>query len=145
MTESEQLEFLRRGRTLQVATNGHDGYPHLTAMWYWLVEDRIHFNTYRKSQKTVNLLRDPRIACMLESGSTYGDLRGLVIQGAATIVQDPEEIRHLDSYRRAYPGPNPLAALTPEQRRRSLAKRVVVAVEPVHVYSWDHRQLGGGY
>ena len=33
----------------------------------------------------------------------------------------------------------------PEQTLRAVAKRAVIRVNPVRVYSWDHRKLGGAY
>lgn len=61
MTDREIAEFLAQGRTLAVATNTLDGAPHLVAMWYALIDGKITFWTYRKSQKAVNLRRDPRL------------------------------------------------------------------------------------
>ena len=34
MTEEEERAFLAEGHTLQIATIGRDGFPHLVAMWY---------------------------------------------------------------------------------------------------------------
>ena len=145
LTPGEQIEFLQGGGTLQVATNGPHGYPHLTAMGFWLVDGRIHFNTYAKSQKAVNLRRDPRISCMLEEGRTYETLRGLVIQGIAHVIDDIDSIRQLHRQRRPQESNSPFDSLTREQRRTSASKRVVVWVEPENVYSWDHRKLRGRY
>ena len=145
LSPEEQIEFLQGGGTLQVATNGPHGYPHLSAMGFWLIDGRIHFSTYRKSQKVVNLARDPRISCMLEQGRAYETLQGLVIQGIAHIVDDAESIRELHRHRSLDEGANPFDSLTPEQRRTTESKRTVVWVEPERVYSWDHRKLRGRY
>jgi nitroimidazol reductase NimA-like FMN-containing flavoprotein (pyridoxamine 5'-phosphate oxidase superfamily) len=68
LTDAEQQQVLEDGWTLQVASAGHRGYPHLVAMWYVLVDGAIEFTTFGKSQKILNLRRDPRITAMLESG-----------------------------------------------------------------------------
>ena len=65
MTDHEQREVLEQGWTLQVASMGHDGWPHLVAMWYALIDGDIHFTTYARAQKTLNLDADPRITCMI--------------------------------------------------------------------------------
>ena len=61
MTDAEIAEFLAPPRNLQVATINRDGTPHLVTMYYAVIDDRIAFWTYRKSQKVLNLRRDPRI------------------------------------------------------------------------------------
>ena len=55
MNDEEIRAFLEKQLTLQVATIDHDGWPHLIAMWYVLINDQISVWTYAKSQKAVNL------------------------------------------------------------------------------------------
>ena len=50
------------------------------------LDGKIAFQTFRKSQKALNLRRDPRISVMLESGTRYDELKGLVIEGHAEHV-----------------------------------------------------------
>jgi hypothetical protein len=57
-------------------------------MWYGLIDGRIYFETKAKSQKAVNLRRDPRCSVMIEAGTTYDQLRGVAIEGTATIIDD---------------------------------------------------------
>src|SRR6266849_11053498 len=75
MTDEEILAFLQAGHTLQVATNDHDGYPHLVAMWYVVQNGHVAFWTYAKSQKALNLSRDPRLTCLIETGDRYENLQ----------------------------------------------------------------------
>src|SRR5439155_11047521 len=81
MTDEEIRAFLEEQRTLQVATIDHDGYPHLVAMWYILINDEIVFWTYAKSQKAANLRRDNKLTCLVEAGEQYNELRGVQIKG----------------------------------------------------------------
>ena len=46
-------------------------------MWYAIIDGAPCFWTFAKSQKVVNLRRDPRITCMVEAGDEYSDLRGV--------------------------------------------------------------------
>jgi PPOX class probable F420-dependent enzyme len=146
MTPEEQDAFLREGLTLQVASIGPHGYPHMVAMWYALIDGKVCFTTYERSQKVLNLRRNPKITVMLESGRPYNELRGLVIEGDAEIVEnDPEfaaRVMMQSGSRR--PGDAVTTDASP-QTLRAVAKRVVVRVHPVKVYSWDHRKLGGAY
>ena len=88
MTDEERERFLDEGWTLQVATNGPGGFPHLAAMWYVVIDGVVHFTTFGKSQKIVNLQRDPHVTAMLETGQAYEELRGLVIRGTAELDTD---------------------------------------------------------
>src|SRR5438874_7585560 len=94
MNDEEIRAFLEEQRTLQVATIDRDGYPHLVAMWYVLINDEVVFWTYAKSQKAVNLRRDPRLTCLVEAGVRYEELRGVQIKGRAVISDDPTVVLH---------------------------------------------------
>src|SRR6267142_6576313 len=88
MTDEETVQFLEDGRTLQVATIGADGMPHLVAMWYCSLDGDLAFWTYAKSQKVVDLRRDERIACLVETGERYEELRGVQVRGRGELVED---------------------------------------------------------
>jgi PPOX class probable F420-dependent enzyme len=145
MTEDEQRQFLEDGWTLQVATNGHDGFPHLVAMWYVVIDGKIHFTTFRKSQKVMNLKRDSKITAMLEAGKQYAELQGLVIQGEGEIVDDLEATQQVMAFVGSKYNGIPADSETSEQARALASKRVVIRINPEDIYSWDHRKLGGRY
>lgn len=146
MTDAEQAAFLREGHTLEVASIGARGYPHQVAMWYALIDGVVHFTTYAHSQKVQNLRRNPKVSVMLETGTAYSELRGLVIEGDAEIIEGDTElaarVMMISGSRRPA---EPPAGPPSEQTLRAVAKRAVIRVNPVHVYSWDHRKLGGTY
>jgi PPOX class probable F420-dependent enzyme len=150
MTPEEQEEFLAAGWTLQVASIGTQGYPHLVAMWYGMIDGEIHFTTFAKAQKLLNLERDPRITCMLESGEQYQELRGLVVEGDAEVIQgDPDlvlQVMAAIGVKRGGGDGNGDAAMMPSDvQRKQAAKRAVVRVHAKRVISWDHNKLGGTY
>lgn len=145
MNGEEIRAFLEEQRTLQVATIDHDGWPHLVAMWYVLINDQIVFWTYAKSQKAVNLRRDARLTCLVEAGERYDELRGVQMKGRAIINDDRETVQRIGEviYER-YTG-GPLNDAIRQMVAAQAPKRVIVFVEPVEIVSWDHRKLGGGY
>ena len=146
MTQEEQDAFLREGHTLQVASIGANGRPHMVAMWYALLDGKVAFATYEKSQKVLNLRRNPNITVMLESGEVYTELRGLVIEGTARLVEGDVMLAAQVASTSTSRKPGELITTEPSpQTLKAVAKRVVVIVEPVEVYSWDHRKLGGTY
>ncbi len=100
------------------------------------------FDTYAKSQKAVNLRRDPRIAVLVEAGTTYDELRGVSINGTARISEPgPESLALKVRISRRYHPEMAEAALRAEAARAA-GKRAVVSVTPGRVRSWDHRKLG---
>ncbi len=144
MNDEEIRAFLEEQRTVQIATNDHDGWPHLVAMWYALINGQIVFWTYAKSQKTANLRRDAKLTCLVEAGERYEELRGVQIKGRAIIGDDRDTIQSIGEviYKR-YTGP--LNDTTRQMVIAQAVKRVVVFVEPKEIVSWDHRKLGGVY
>ena len=145
LTPEEQQQFLADSWTLQVASVGPKGYPHLVAMWYVVLDGDIHFTTFRKSQKILNLRRNPKISVMLESGKLYNELKGLVIEGTAELIDDPHySARVMSMVGNKYQG-MPIPTETPEAALGPATKRVTVRVRPDDIYSWDHTKLGGRY
>ena len=144
MSDEEIRAFLEEQRILQVATIDHDGWPHLVAMWYRLINDEVVFWTYAKSQKAINLRRDARLTCLVETGERYDELRGVQIKGRAIISEDRETVQRIgEAIWERYTGS--LNDNTRQMVAAQAAKRVVVFVKPVEIVSWDHRKLGGGY
>jgi PPOX class probable F420-dependent enzyme len=142
MTEDEVQAFLQQERTLQVATIGRDGYPHLVAMWFALLNGEIAFWTYAKSQKAVNLRRDPRLTCLAEAGETYPELRGVQIKGRAQIIEDTSSVQQIGEMiwqRMTGPLNENISPMVESQA----AKRIAVIVRPVEIVSWDHRKIRG--
>ncbi|KAA0024233.1 pyridoxamine 5'-phosphate oxidase family protein [Antrihabitans cavernicola] len=141
MTDDEVAAFLERSRVLTMGTIGPTGTPHLTAMWFGLIDGEIWFETKAKSQKATNLRRDDRITCMVEDGLTYDALRGVAIEGRAEIIDDHDQLFAVArSVWERYTGPytDDLAPAI----EALMNKRVAVRVRPERIRSWDHRKLG---
>lgn len=144
MNDEEIRVFLEEERTVQIATNDHDGWPHLIAMWYVVIQDQLVFWTYAKSQKTANLRRDAKLTCLVETGERYEELRGVQIKGQAIIKEDRETVQRIgETIFERYTGP--LNDAIRQMVAAQATKRVVVFVEPKEIVSWDHRKLGGAY
>ncbi len=152
MTDREIATFLSEGaRVLQLATIGKDGAPHQAPMWFTLDDDNIVFRSFTKSQKIVNLMRDPRLSVLVEAGDTYAQLRGVMIQGTANLITDPAYVLKIYGALAArYPtwGDEPVEMDEQSIENafgRFAAKNTVVVVEQTRITSWDHAKLGGAY
>lgn len=144
MAPAEVDALLASQHKVQLATNGHDGFPHLVTMYYVLVDGLITFWTYRTSQKALNLERDPRISCLVEVGEQYFDLKGVLVQGTARRIEDPAAVLEIGR-RITTVFSEPMAegsgeALT-QYVEHAARKRFGYAVEPARIISWDHTKL----
>lgn len=142
MNDAEIAALFAECQSLQVSTLGPDGAPHLTTLWFARDGDTILFETYGKSQKVVNLRRDPRIAVLCEAGTTYGELRGVSIRGRAEIVDAGERLLALMALLVQRNHPELPADQVAAVAAKMAEKRVVVAVHADKTISWDHRKLG---
>jgi nitroimidazol reductase NimA-like FMN-containing flavoprotein (pyridoxamine 5'-phosphate oxidase superfamily) len=146
MGEEEVTALLEAATHLQVATNGADGFPHLTTLWFVVMDGLITFRSFTKSQRIVNLARDPRLTVLAERGTSYGELSGVMIKGTARLLRDDALV--LEVYRRVMSKMEEAeveAAAIEQMFGRFAAKNTVVQVEPLSVVSWDHSRLAGGY
>ncbi|GAC81412.1 PPOX class probable F420-dependent enzyme [Gordonia malaquae] len=140
MSDDEITEFINQHRTGTWATQGKDGI-HLIAMWYAVIDGEIWIETKAKSQKVVNLRRDPRATILIEDGLTYNALRGVSIEGTTEIHDDPDTCLAVGiSIWERYNGPY-TDDLKPAVDAM-MNKRVAVRLIPTRIRSWDHGKLG---
>jgi PPOX class probable F420-dependent enzyme len=145
LSRSERRGYVESAKTIILATNGKDGYPHAVAMWFVSDdEERVWMTTYRKSQKVMNIRRNPKVALHVESGSTYDTLKGVLIRGDAELIDDEEVcLQTLMRIQEKMTGSLPDGAR--EAMRQQARKRIVIRVTPRRFASWDHAKLGGTY
>jgi len=148
MSDGEIEQFLADNMKVQIATIGPDGTPHLTTLFYVLEDGMLAFWTDGRSQKVLNLRRDPRITCLVEDGEAYFELRGVSISGKARLLEEYDDSHALVSRVAARMAGAPSGeqsdlgelgdAIVDQQAR----KRVGIVVEPIKVASWDHHKMG---
>lgn len=144
MDEAEVLAFLDEQRVVTCATHGPRGWPHLMPLWYLVRDREIWAWTYAKSQKVVNLERDPRATLQVEAGTEYHELRGVVLECDVVLHRDTTAVQAFgeDLFAR-YSGTRvgEVAAMVAAQA----PKRVALQFVERHRATWDHRKLGGVY
>jgi hypothetical protein len=158
MDDGEVAAFLGEERTVTCATIGPRGWPHLMPLWYVPRDPegapgpRLWAWTYASSQKVRNLERDARASAQVESGESYEQLRGVMLECEVAIHRGPERVRALGIEifsRYAVPrGEPPVEALpgaVTEMIEHQAAKRVALEFVELRRASWDHRKLGGVY
>jgi PPOX class probable F420-dependent enzyme len=145
LTDAEQTEFLDEQRVLICATNGHRGWPHLMPLWYVVRDGELWAWTYGKSQKVRNLERDPRATATIESGHTYEQLRGVMIEARVELHRELEVVSTLGAELLARYGGGAVTSEIEAAVASQAAKRVALRFVPERTTSWDHRKLGGTY
>jgi PPOX class probable F420-dependent enzyme len=145
LTDDEVSALLDENLKVQVASNGPDGVPHLTTLFYIVRDGKIAFWTYGRSQKIRNLERDPRVSALVEDGIDYFELRGVSISGRAELVRDYDAIFSIGAeVATRMVGAESFEALGDfgrETVEKQAQKRVAVIIHPDHVASWDHRKM----
>ena len=103
MTPEQALAYLASRHSCALATNGHDGYPHVVAMWYTVKDGAIMMTSYARAQKIVNLRRDPRATVLVESGATYKELAGVMVRGRVELIDGPAALADYSEAHRRRP------------------------------------------
>lgn len=149
MTDAELSEFLAKSQTIIVTSINRDGTPHPMPMWYGVEPDgSVVMTTFTKSQKIANIARDPRVTMLVEDGTVYGELRGIVIYGKADLIRDTEQVVEILTRVSTKTLDNPDDSTRENIRkavRGTALKRTGIRVHPDKIVSWDHRKLGGVY
>ena len=145
MTQDELRAFVDQQRTVICATNGVQGWPHLMPLWYVVRGADIWAWTYAKSQKVRNLERDPRATLQIETGDSYDQLRGVMIEAKTQVHRDTGEVAALGSEILARYGGGSVSGQVTDVILAQARKRVGLRFVAQHSASWDHRKLGGTY
>ena len=150
MSADELAAFLQTERTVVCATNGPRGWPHLMPLWYVVRDGELWAWTYAKSQKVRNLQRDPRATLQVEAGTTYDQLRGVMIEAETTIHREPATVTALGvELMLRYTPPETLEDASARAGieagvAHQAPKRVGLQFTAIRISSFDHRKLAGG-
>ena len=143
MTAAEVDEFLAAERTCRVATAGPDGRPHVAPLWFVWDGSSLWLSSLVRSQRWTDLMRDPRVAVVIDAGGPYTELRGVELSGSVVPVgqvprdggsdrSDPEVERAERLFADKYSGG---VAVPPDGRHAWLR------LTPDKLVSWDFRKL----
>ena len=143
MTADEVAALLDAGRVAVVATNGHDGWPHVMPLWYLVRDGEVWVWTFAKSQKVRNVERDPRATVQVEAGTAYADLRGAVLQCDVIVHRDVDAVAAVGLELAVRYGDGSVSEAAAAALRAQASKRVALQFVEHRRTTWDHRKLGG--
>jgi Pyridoxamine 5'-phosphate oxidase len=140
MTAAEVDQFLTTERTCRVATAGPDGRPHVAPLWFVWDGKSLWLSSLVRSQRWTDLMRDPRVAVIVDAGVEYGELRGVELSGAVAGVGDAPRTAEPDP---ALAEPERLFAekYTGGVRVPPDGRHGWLRLAPEKVVSWDFRKL----
>ena len=134
LTQQEAHEFLdSKPGWITLTTIGPGGFPHTVPLGYFRLGDEILMGVRSRTSKLSNIRRNPKVSLLLESGKSREDIKGLMIQGIATVHTGPEETLHYAREAAKLRG-TPDTELPTEPRPGAAYIRVV----PQRFRSWDY-------
>ena len=144
MNPAEIDTFLTSQRTITLTTLRSDGSPIAHPLWFVKLDDSIYVDTRANSLKHRNIIDDPRVCAVAESGESYFELRGVRIEGACQVVSDAAEIDRVqialnDKDQAIGSGMTEMPEWFSKSRkhRQSRGERVLLRIPMDRVYSWD--------
>ena len=142
MTDDEVAAYLAQSFRARVSTLDRTGSPHVVPITYVLLDGSVAFWTDRGSQKVANIARDPRVACIVDDGVDFPELRGVEILGHAELREDADAgARVTDLFCERVP--EEWRDFARGQLEELATERVVVAIKATRVNSWDHSKVPG--
>lgn len=123
----------------RVATSRGDT-AHVTPMWFWWDGSALWLYSIVKSKRWRDLMANPRVAVVIDSGSDFSSYRGLEIKGRVRVVGTVP--------RTATPDPSLAAVENAFARKYNDSEELAIdgrhawlCLEPDTVVSWDFGKL----
>jgi general stress protein 26 len=139
MTKDELDAFLAEERMCRLGSVDGDGAPHVSPLWFVWDGSALWLHSVVKSQRWINLMRDPRVSVAVDGGVGYGELRGVELLGRVEVVGD---VPRGDESNADTAQPEELwAGKYTGGAFRSDGKHAWLRLEPEKIVSWDFRKL----
>ena len=134
MSIEETHEFLdSKPGWIALTTIDPDGYPHTVPLGYFRLENDVLMGVRSNTRKLKNIQNNPKVSLLLESGTSMQDIKGLMVQGTATVHSNPEETLHYSREAARLRGV-PEKDLPTEPREGAVYIKVTLA----RLRSWDY-------
>jgi Pyridoxamine 5'-phosphate oxidase len=141
MTDDERDQFLTESWTCRLASTSADG-PHVTPLWFVWHRSALWISSIVHSQRWTDVVRNPRVAVVVDAGEQFSELRGVEFRGNVAVVGEvprsggsvPELAAVEREYARKYLGSNTF---------RYDGRHAWLRLVPVRIVSWDFRKQAG--
>ncbi|HEX9312771.1 MAG TPA: pyridoxamine 5'-phosphate oxidase family protein [Actinomycetota bacterium] len=127
--------YLRSQSTVRLATINADGTPHVVPLWFVWLDGTAFMNSTLGNRTLRNLDRDPLATACVDDGTTYDDLRGVLLHGPVERAENDPRIADVEHrWSEKYLAGNPV----PFQHWKN---RVWLQMTPERITSWDFRKI----
>ncbi|MDV3292858.1 MAG: PPOX class F420-dependent oxidoreductase [Nitrososphaerales archaeon] len=121
-------EFLKGVHFAKLATLNKSGSPQLTPVWYMYDDGKLIVNTAAGRVKHGNILRDPRVALLIDEGYKY-----VTISGRARVAKERDGHKDIETLAIMYTGEE--RGRKAARERYSKEERVSIEIIPRRVFS----------
>jgi hypothetical protein len=140
MSPAELDDFLTSARTCRVASIGSNG-PHVTPLWFVWREGALWLHSLNRSQRWTDLMKDPRVAVVVDAGEAYAELRGVELRGTVEVAGEvprvgDEDNPDLTAVESAF------AAKYADGTFGYDGRHAWLRLDPKKIVSWDFRKIG---
>ena len=143
MKQTEAWAFVQSHYKMVLCTLDSFGFPHAAPVWYVVIGDKIYFRAQPYKKKIKNILKKPEVCAVVEDGDKYTELRGVMVQGLAKVVDTDKVIRKrvFEMLAEKYHEMRDTDRF-PKRWQETYGKehRVVVEFKPTKIVSWDNRK-----
>jgi nitroimidazol reductase NimA-like FMN-containing flavoprotein (pyridoxamine 5'-phosphate oxidase superfamily) len=141
--DKDLWSFIDSREKLYVAFTMKSGYPHVSPIWFCVLQKKLYLRTQDYKVKT-RLARTGRACCTLDDGSRYRELRGVVIWGRCRVVTEKELIDRIEmilrmKYKEQQWKSSQMPAWWVEERKEE--KRTYIEIVPERLSSWDNSRI----
>jgi nitroimidazol reductase NimA-like FMN-containing flavoprotein (pyridoxamine 5'-phosphate oxidase superfamily) len=140
LSDAERDEYLAAARTCRVASVGPTG-PHVSPLWFVWLDGALWLHSLSRSQRWADLMRDPRVAVVVDDGHEYMELRGVELRGEVAVVGEvprtgAEEVPELSAVEAAF-----AAKYLGGGEFGYDGKHAWLRLDPAKIVSWDFRKI----
>ena len=118
-----------------LSTYGQNGFPHCVPLGYYRLGDEVVMGVRDNTAKVANIERDERVSLLVEAGTTMAELRGVMLQGRASVHRKPDEVLHY-----ARKGARARGVSESDLPTRANPGAVYIRMTPERVISWDYSE-----
>jgi nitroimidazol reductase NimA-like FMN-containing flavoprotein (pyridoxamine 5'-phosphate oxidase superfamily) len=143
MTKAEVWRFIESQSRVFLAFTMPGGYPHLTPIWFTVHRGNLYMRAQTYKVK-VRLAAAGKACVAVDAGESYRELRGVVIWGRSSIVEEKSLISLLQGkFEKKYARLQWKAKEMPKSwvAERGKEARAFIELVPEKVASWDNRKV----
>lgn len=143
MSTEELDEFIGTHGDAVLTTLRADGRAAPMPVWYVAGDGALFFRTSVKTRRLDNIKRDSRVTVLISAGAHWAELRGVVLQSEAIVVEDLEQADRIrEAFDREFQDRVAAPSALPEVSAKRYAVDAVLRVPiPAQPTTWDNRKL----